>query len=452
MFAFARLLRRGSGRGRWAPRAQPPPLSTPEAQVVSSLDHPTTPPPTSASVSSSASASATYGKDLRAKSATAAPRRLPARPVVLDDLEASVQLAPMETIRGSDLWTATKVLSRSKHVRQTSQACVVGGATAIQRIWRRYRVRPTVVYVPNTEAAVPPWCLEEDLPTVVVRCSPVMVRRQLLSAEYGDGYAAEFPLFPSPIAPATDLLAAAPPPSLELPPLHRRRSSDPAQAMLVLVGLRVPSNVGTLLRAAVDMGYDAALLVNCADPLQEKVLRASDGAALSPQLRMYETATTAQDCVSLLSAIAAQHRLLPLLAVPSQDVDSAFEVAKRFHQHNRTNQEAAGKSLLPPLPSGFAASPLGPMVVLGSEAHGLRDLDGNWGVPYQLVTLPLPNTMINSYNVAVAGSVLLRLFRPKAAAHFETLAAIAGEEPSAERLSPPATSADASSPSSPLQP
>lgn len=374
-------------------------------------------------------------------------------PVVLDSVEDSVVVAATEqVVDGRRLWTGTKVLRANKHVRRSSAACVVGGASAIQRVWRRYKVRPNVVYVPNTEAAVPAWCLEAALPTVLVRSSPVAVRQQLLSAEYSDGYAAEFPLPPQCVSDATALLApppsgprtpdpsAPPPPADPAParPLHDPLGYHAVKAMLVLVGLRIPSNVGALLRAAVDMGYDAAVLVNCADPMQEKVLRASDGTALSPALRLYETEASEQACVSLLSSIAAQHHLLPLLAVPSQEVEPAFEVAKRFHVYNAAHQAredgaattrgdggggagTTGSLRAPPPPQ------LGAMVVLGSEAQGLRDLHGRWAVPYQFVTLPLPNPMVDSYNVSVAGSVLLDLFRPGAAAHFTRLVELSGE-------------------------
>ncbi|GET89014.1 hypothetical protein, conserved [Leishmania tarentolae] len=381
------------------------------------------------------------------------------KPVVLEDVQDTYAVTPTQEVRGQQLWTATRVLRSSKHTRKANATCVVGGASAIRRVWRTYNIRPNVVYVPNTDPGVPAWCLEEELPTVIVRCSPVAVKRHLLSAEYSDGYAAEFPLPVNCVTDATSLLAPPPepvqskttvpsttsaslPPSAKLSvarqqaarPLHDPLSHHAVGAMLVLVGLRIPSNVGALLRAAADMGYDAVVLVNCTDPTQEKVLRASDGTALSPTLRIYETEMTEQACVSLLSSIAAQHHLMPFLAVPSQEVESAFEVAKRFHLYNTKNKEAAT-----PQVSGDAAAggndglrtlppkQLGAMVILGSEAQGLRDLNGKWGVPYQLVTLPLPNPMVDSLNVSVAGSVLMHLFRPSAASHFTRLVALSGE-------------------------
>ncbi|KPI89190.1 hypothetical protein ABL78_1682 [Leptomonas seymouri] len=385
------------------------------------------------------------------------------KPLVLDDVQDTYALSPTQQLHGQWLWNGTRVLRCNTHLRQSNAACVVGGASAIRRIWRTYRIRPTVVYVPNTEPGVPAWCLEADLPSVVVRCSPVAVKRQLLSAEYSDGFAAEFPLPVNTVSDAASLLATAPEEAAGVTtaikdettvpqadrPLHNPFGHHAVKAMLVLVGLRIPSNVGALLRAAVEMGYDAAVLVNCVDATQEKVLRASDGTALSPTLRIYETDATEQASVSLLSSIAAQHHLMPFLALPSQEVDPAFEVAKRFHMYNNSNDRqkvdgvvdnakgAAKNGLQAPTPPH-----LGAMVVLGSEAQGLRDLRGTWGVPYQLVTLPLPNPMVDSYNVSVAGSVLLHLFRPAAAEHFGRLVALSGETVASLPLTAAAEEAD----------
>ncbi|CAJ1008989.1 putative SpoU rRNA Methylase family [Leishmania naiffi] len=401
-------------------------------------------------------------KPYRAAASTVSPPqqfRVLAKPVVLKDVQDTYAVTPTQEVRGQQLWAATKALRSNKLVRKVNAACVVGGASAIQRVWRTYKIRPNVVYVPNTTSVVPAWCLEEELPTVIVRCSPVAVKRHLLSAEYSDGYAAEFPLPVNCVTEATALLAPPPKsaesetavpstsdalsslsekPSATGPqaarPLDNAFSHHALEAMLVLVGLRIPSNVGALLRAAADMGYDAVVLVNCADPTQEKVLRASDGTVLSPALRIYETETTEQACVSLLSSIAVQHYLMPFLAVPSQEVEPAFEVAKRFHVYNARNKEAAASLASRGAAAGhsddLSAPPppkLGAMVILGSEARGLRDLNGKWSVPYQLVTLPLPNPMVDSFNVSVAGSVLMHLFRPSAASHFTRLVALSGE-------------------------
>lgn len=346
--------------------------------------------------------------------------------VVLEDLEAAVPVSGTSVVTARDLWHASCVARKSKHTRRSQGACVVGGAKAIRRVWREYRIRPHVVYVPNTEKVLPGWCTDDDegLPTYLVRSSPVEIKRQLLSAEHSDGYAAEFPWGPSLVAPASTLLAVdgARPRTAESGREDERGVSRAVGSMVVLIGLRIPSNAGLLIRAAVDLGYESVLLVDCVDPFHEKVVRASEGTVFSPHLRVYEAHSEeggGGDLVGLLSGIAARHRLLPLLAVPSQEADQAFDVAKRFHLHNATARAGEGV--------------FGAMLVLGSESEGLRSLGGSeWRVPHQVVTLPLPNPEIDSLNVTVAGSVLLNLFRRGAEPHFSQLLQLTGE--SAEAL------------------
>ncbi|CCW62600.1 unnamed protein product [Phytomonas sp. EM1] len=356
------------------------------------------------------------------------------KPVVLQDLDASISL-PMsdQVVRARALWNSSVVARSNKHARRSQGVCVVGGAKAIRRIWRDYGIQPNVVYVPNTEPAVLPWCLEESLPSFIVRCPPVEVKKHLLSAEYSDGYAAEFPWYPSQLSPAVALFASDDTAGEGFTATERsttasmpcdERGTKLIRSMLVLVGLRIPSNVGMLLRAAVDLSYDSVLLVNCVDPFQEKVVRASEGAAYSPRLQLFEMADTTS-CVSFLNNIALQHHLLPLLAVPSQEVQQAFDVAKQFHTHNaRQRQRARDGTAASSTPAGT----IGPMLILGSESEGLRGLDnGVWTSPYQLLTLPLPNAIVDSHNVTVSGSILLNLFRPDAEAHFMECATITGE-------------------------
>ena len=56
--------------------------------------------------------------------------------------------------------------------------------------------------------------------------------------------------------------------------------TDRADRVLALEDLRDPGNVGTCLRTAAALGFDAVWLSGCADPLGPKALRASMGAAL----------------------------------------------------------------------------------------------------------------------------------------------------------------------------
>ncbi|CAD2219780.1 hypothetical protein AGDE_10582 [Angomonas deanei] len=306
------------------------------------------------------------------------------------------------------LWNASKVARRLREVRRTQGTCVVGGAKSIQRMWRQYRMRPSVVYVPNTEE-VPQWCLQDELPTYIVRCPPVEVKRHLLSAEYSDGYAAEFPVAPHHVRSAVSLLDPS------------DATDTPAKATLALVGLRIPSNQGQLLWAAVENGFERVILVNCVDVLNEKVVRASQGSVFDPRLEVYEYNMEEHSCVPLLCSIAMAHRLLPILTVPSQDAPPAFEVARGFHRHNRKLEEKVD-----------TRECMAPLLVLGSEVRGLADLEGEWTVPHVTTTLPLPNALIDSYNVGVAGSILLNLFRPAARDHFATVDQRCGESGSTD--------------------
>ncbi|CCD13409.1 unnamed protein product [Trypanosoma congolense IL3000] len=312
------------------------------------------------------------------------------------------QMTPSTSFSGRQLWNSTKLIRENRNVRRSHGACVVGSAAAVKRAWREYKIRPNVVYVPDTEPTVASWCLEEDLPTCVVRCSPAEINRRLLSAELCDGYAAEFP---TPTAPLLEMFLGEGKPT--------RLAS-----MLVLVGLRIPSNVGVLIRGAVDMGFESVLLIDCVDLFSEKVLRASGGTAFSPRIKVFEASG---DAVSLLSNVATEHHLLPLLAVPSQMAEPAFEVAKRFHASNAMRRAQSN--------SREAPLHVGPLLVLGSEAQGLSALTGGWTIPHQYVSVPLPNSTIDSVNVGVAGSVLMHGFRPAAEKKFVELGEVqqAGE-------------------------
>ncbi|ORC88807.1 uncharacterized protein TM35_000152380 [Trypanosoma theileri] len=316
-------------------------------------------------------------------------------PIVLQTLDESAQISPNISLTGRQMWNSTKLIRENRNFRQTHSACVVGGSDAIKCIWRKYKIVPNVVYVPDTEPSVPAWCLEEDLPTCIVRCSPVEINRKLLSAERADGYAAEFSIPPFPI----------------LENYLGEKKFTRLSSMLVLIGLRIPSNVGLLIKAAVDMGFESILLNDCVDLYNEKVLRASGGAVFSPKIKLFETHSVS---ISVLSDIAMDHKLLPLLAVPSQNAESAFTVAKRLHSLNEAKKNhEEGEEI---------KDHCGPMLILGSESQGLRSLAGEWSIPHQFVSVPLPNPSVGSINVGVAGSVLLHAFRPAAEAHFAQLA------------------------------
>lgn len=411
---------------------------------------------------------------------------VPSRRVIIHQLEdpipssslTSSTNASSASLTGKHLWGATRLARENKNVRRTQQVCVVGGKESIQRIWSEYRIRPHVVYVPNVNemeeeetegstfsphdnsdaASIPSWCLTNTtLPTYIVRCSPVDIQRHLLSASFSTPYAAEFPWHPSQLLPLAHAIKTEVPTEEAKTEktsetggaeLYTRsisgRGGDNIDSMLVLVGLRIPSNVGMLIHAAEVMGFASVALIHCVDPFQEKVLRASHGSALSPKLQLYEyedptsgsgPPTGSCSVVSLLCTIAAQHHLMPLLAVPSQEEEPAFEIAKRFHCFNvstrtqKLKREGDDSDGTIPVASSFS-TPLGPMLVLGGESKGLESLaDAPWTVPYQTVTLPIPNATVDSLNVGVAGSILMDLFRPSAEKNFKKVEEITGPSP-----------------------
>lgn len=429
----------------------------------------------------------------------------PSRGVIIHQLEdpipsmslTSSTSTPSAVLTGKQLWGATRLARENKNVRRTQQVCVVGGKESIQRIWNEYGIRPHVVYVPNVKemeeeeeemvqrsnrvekdgeeteastfsphdshdtASIPSWCLANTtLPTYIVRCAPVDIQRYLLSASLSAPYAAEFPWHPSQLLPLsfavktevpseeakTEKVSETGGAELHTRSISARGGGNDIASMLVLVGLRIPSNVGMLIHAAEVMGFASVALIHCVDPFQEKVLRASNGSALSPKLQLYEyedstsgsgLPTGPSSVVSLLCTIAAQHHLMPLLAVPSQEEEPAFEIAKRFHCFNasartqelKKREGADSDGTISTAASSFS-TPVGPMLVLGGESHGLESLtDAPWTVPYQTLTLPIPNAMVDSLNVGVAGSILMDLFRPSAEKHFKQVEEITGVSP-----------------------
>jgi tRNA G18 (ribose-2'-O)-methylase SpoU len=321
--------------------------------------------------------------------------------IVLDDLNQSFPLTASVSVSGQQLWNASKIAREKSELRESNKVFVTGGASTIRRLWRKYRIQPNVVFVPDNAAAVPAWCFEQDLPSVIVRASPVDINRQLLSAELNDGYAAEFPLpVPAPLELAT-----------QKPEEHLATRMPPTKlkSVLVLYRVMVPSNVGTLIRAAVDRGYDAVVLCGCADPYSEKVVRASDGCVMAPGLKLFHI-PDASTAVPIIQQIATAHDLLPIFGVPTEQsgAESPFTVAKKFHELNRKYPDRT----------------LGSMVVLGSESMGLDALENDWTMPFQAVSIPMTNHFVDSINVAVAGSILLHQFRPAAMAEFDRLAEV----------------------------
>ena len=297
-------------------------------------------------------------------------------------------------LKALDVWNVAKLVRQQIAVRRQLQTCVVGGMTAIHRIWYEYGVRPLSVFVPNTQP-VPSWCYHDALPSFVVRSPPAQIVNSLLGATESDAFAAHFP---SPVLPPlSQLTSIGPGPTstlrAELPKALRR--------VLVLHKLRIPSNVGTLLRAAIDYGFDAVVLDQSCEALGEKVLRASEGAVFSNKLQVYQLREE-DAAASACQAAAISHRLLPLFAVPAQEAEAVFSVAHRFHYNNV-----------------HRGANLGVMLFVGSESQGLLEMQQKWTLPLKAVSLRLDNPTINSLNVAVAGSIMMHHFRNGAQEEFE---------------------------------
>ena len=141
------------------------------------------------------------------------------------------------------------------------------------------------------------------------------------------------------------------------------------QFVLVLDDLRVPGNIGALLRTANAAGIDAVILVDSAlDLYNPNIIRSSTGACFS-------------DDIYFLSSVDAdqyfERRGFQLLAADAMGDTTAYDVALR--------QPAA--------------------VILGAEDRGLSEY---WrGRCDQLVRVPMTGQLVDSLNVSVTGAIIM---------------------------------------------
>ncbi len=143
---------------------------------------------------------------------------------------------------------------------------------------------------------------------------------------------------------------------------------DKAKQVLALDGINDPGNVGTLLRTALALGWEAVyFLPGSCDPFNEKALRAARGAH-------FKLALAKGSAEQLHQWVLAQG-VQPLVAGLNGSIPE--EVAH------------AAKRLL----------------VVGNEAHGASNSVRQFCQP---LTIPMPGEM-ESLNVAVAGGILLYL-------------------------------------------
>ena len=143
---------------------------------------------------------------------------------------------------------------------------------------------------------------------------------------------------------------------------------DKAKHVLALDGISDPGNLGTLLRTALALGWEAVyFLPGSCDPFNEKALRAARGAHFK---------------LALAKGTAEQL----LQWTETEEVQALVADVK-------------GKSptLLPPASRR--------LLIVGNEAHGASAIVRRFCQP---VAIPMPGEM-ESLNVAVAGGILLYL-------------------------------------------
>jgi RNA methyltransferase, TrmH family len=135
-------------------------------------------------------------------------------------------------------------------------------------------------------------------------------------------------------------------------------------------GVSDPGNMGALLRTALALGWDGAfILSDSCDPFNEKVIRSGRGA----QFRLPLAQGSAED----LKQLVQENGWQPLVADIRGCAPEAVELAPRR------------------------------LLVLGNEARGPSTAVRTFSQP---VTIPMPGEM-ESLNVAIAGSILMYLFR-----------------------------------------
>jgi TrmH family RNA methyltransferase len=163
--------------------------------------------------------------------------------------------------------------------------------------------------------------------------------------------------------------------------LRRAEQLDGLRRVLVLYDVRDPGNLGTLLRSSVCFGWDAVILAgNCVDPFNFTAAQASCGAVFRANLMQGSISDAIKSIVAGgLFVFAADAHLAPRsLDIGSRELGSVVRTS-----------------------SGLA-------LILGSEAHGLRDLkeSGLLGSNMWRVRIPMASGC-ESLNVAVAGGIFM---------------------------------------------
>lgn len=145
-------------------------------------------------------------------------------------------------------------------------------------------------------------------------------------------------------------------------PMPKKEDFSNKKALLVLDHIQDPGNMGTLLRSALALNFEGAILINTVDPFNDKALRASKGAALFlPFIFLKEEETI----------VLSKDKNVYIADIKGKPCDKQ-EYAKPF------------------------------VLVLGHETKG----PGAWTKSFTKITIPM-NTKSESLNVSAAGAILM---------------------------------------------
>lgn len=160
------------------------------------------------------------------------------------------------------------------------------------------------------------------------------------------------------------------------------RMNETMHRLLVLERCQDPGNLGTLIRSAIAFGFDGIfMLPGCADPFNDKSIRASRGGCF----RIPMMTGTLDDWLS----VCQRHAMVPVAAdVMTMDDEAGF---------NDTYDMNTIASYDTPI-----------SLVVGSEGKGLSD---DVRQQCQCISIPMANDM-ESLNVATAASILMCLLSP----------------------------------------
>ncbi|EFN55529.1 hypothetical protein CHLNCDRAFT_133965 [Chlorella variabilis] len=291
------------------------------------------------------------------------------------------QVAPGPGSSNDAVKHCVKLRESSKYRREVGAALVSGADLVVELA---PYCAPYRALVGLEEAQLPDGIAAERYVTAT---APVMQKIAGLGSVGAGALAAEAAL-----PPTADLLGGAP---------------GQLRRVLALDGVQDPGNLGTLLRTALALGWQAAVLLpGCCDPYNDKALRASRGAVFKLPLAQYSLGQWQQ--------LVEEQRLVPLAADPSRAAaaaaadargtagrDGSGSAAARQQQHG---QAAAPEGDVGALQQRLAQLPV--CLCLGAEGQGLSA-----GVRERCVAVSIPQSgggeLMESLNVSAAGAILM---------------------------------------------